>query len=348
MSSLPIGEEAMRQRLTAQEKTIQALMRRVEEGFARREGALGVMEESVDLQIIIDRKTAQLAEEHQRLEKALYDLRHAQTQLLQAQKLESIGQLAAGIAHEINTPTQYVSDNVAFAQRATQSIMEFVELALAESGPESALAQKAKQLRYPFIKDQLPKAIEQAAEGLQRIASIVGAMKDFSHPSADQKELVDLRECINTTLTVARAEWKYLAEVTAVFDESLPAVPCLRDQINQVLLNLIVNAAHAIEGHRPDPKVLGTIAISTHLRPPWAEIRVTDNGGGIPIAHQGRIFDPFYTTKPVGKGTGQGLAIAYSVMVEKHQGQISFETKVGVGTTFVLQLPLRPEATESP
>jgi two-component system NtrC family sensor kinase len=334
--------EALQRKVRAQEKTIEVLMRRVEDGFAHRDGAFAIMEESLDLQRVVDRKTAQLAEEHQRLEKAHYDLRRAQAQLLQAQKMESIGQLAAGIAHEINTPTQYVSDNVVFVQRACRSLVELVELALTAQGPEAApLHEKAKALRYPFLREQLPKAIEQAAEGLRRVGSIVGAMKDFSHPSADRREPVDLRECITTTVTVARNEWKYVADIQTTFDEELAPVPCLRDQINQVLLNLIVNAAHAIAEQRPAGGELGHIDISTRRAPPWAEIRIKDDGGGIPEAIRPRIFDPFFTTKPVGKGTGQGLAIAYSVMVERHHGEIDFESELGVGTTFILRLPLR-------
>ena len=173
------------------------------------------------------------------------------------------------------------------------------------------------------------------------MAKLVGAMKEFSHPSQGQKQAVDLAHTIDTTLTVARNEWKYVAEVVTDFDSSLPPVPCLRDQFNQVILNMVVNAAQAIAAaNGSDNNQKGTITIQTRLAGEWAEIRVSDTGTGIPLEIQQKIFDPFFTTKEVGQGTGQGLAIARSVVVDKHGGRICVESEVGKGSTFVIQLPL--------
>jgi two-component system NtrC family sensor kinase len=192
---------------------------------------------------------------------------------------------------------------------------------------------------------QLPLALEQALEGLGRITSIVQAMKEFSHPSGAEKSPVNLREAIETTVAVARNEWKYVAEVELDFAPDLPLVPVLRNEFNQVILNLIVNAAHAIgdvTGGGAEGK--GKITISGSLQGERVEIRVSDSGSGIPESARARVFEPFFTTKAVGKGTGQGLAIAYSVVVDKHQGSIAFETDEGKGTTFIIGLPLAVQA----
>lgn len=285
------------------------------------------------------------------LEKALIDLRATQARLLQAHKLEAIGQLAAGIAHEINTPTQYVTDNVEFLSRAFERLKDLVEASknvidVARRGeltPEAiARAETAfANARVDYVLQEAPKALAQSMEGLHRVGHIVSAMKDFSHPSGGEKSAVDLNESIATTITVATNEWKYVADVVTSFDPDMPPVKCLRDEINQVVLNLVVNAAHAIdEVTVGGSKGKGTITVETRCSDGWAEIRVSDTGGGIPDYARNRVFDPFFTTKPVGKGTGQGLAIAYSVVVDKHSGEIGFDTAEGKGTTFVVRLPL--------
>ncbi|MGB9624211.1 MAG: PAS domain S-box protein [Phycisphaerae bacterium] len=282
-----------------------------------------------------------------------------QTQLNQAQKLESIGSLAAGIAHEINTPTQFVGDNVRFLRDAFQDLRGVLDasarlLDACRQGTvtpglvaEVEAAVRAADLEY--LSGEIPKAIEQSLEGVNRVAKIVRAMKDFSHPGSEDKKTTDLNKAIETTITVARNEWKYVAELTTEFDPDLPPVPCLPGEINQVILNLIINAAHAIADVVGDgSKGKGLITVSTHRDGDWAEIRVRDTGTGIPEAIRGRVFDPFFTTKAVGKGTGQGLAIAHSVIVNKHGGSITFETEVGKGTTFILRLPIRPSPVEKP
>jgi len=276
--------------------------------------------------------------------------RNLETQLRQAQKLESIGHLAAGIAHEINTPIQYVGDNVTFLRDAFGNIQEVLKLqgdllSRAKGGPlndgvSAELDQALAHADLEFLSEEVPKAIDQALEGVGRVAKIVRAMKEFSHPDSDSKVAADLNRLIENTITVARNEWKYVAEVVTDLDPSLPPVPCLAGEFNQVILNLIVNAAHAIGARiSGDASQKGLITISTHSLPERAEIRVKDNGTGIPEGVRAKVFDPFFTTKPVGKGTGQGLAIAHTAIVKKHGGTIHFETEMGGGTTFIIQLP---------
>ncbi len=199
----------------------------------------------------------------------------------------------------------------------------------------------ATRRKLDYLLQQVPRALEQSLEGLDRVTSIVGAMKDFSHPGYGEKHEEDVHDAITTTLTVARNEWKYVADVVTEFDPTLPPVPFLRNEMNQVILNLIINAAHAIsDATGGGERGKGTITIATRRDGDWAELRFADTGTGIRPEIRGRIFEPFFTTKPVGKGTGQGLAIAWSVIVDKHQGSIRFESAEGVGTTFIVRLPL--------
>jgi len=271
-------------------------------------------------------------------------------QLLQAQKLESVGQLAAGIAHEINTPTQYIGDNVRFLQDAfgdLKSLLTHYERLLAAAQSRSLsketiedVATAVGQVDVEYLAEEIPKAFEQALEGITRVSSLVNAMKEFSHPDTKEKVMADLNHAIGNTIMVAKNEWKYVAEMETDFDPSLPLVSCQPGEINQVILNLIVNAAHAIADvmHKGGP-AMGKIKVQTKRCPEWAEIRIQDSGTGIPEAVRSRIFDPFFTTKEVGKGTGQGLAISRSVVVNKHGGTIHFETEEGRGTTFIIRLP---------
>ena len=282
-------------------------------------------------------------------------LRKLGVQLQQAQKLESIGQLAAGIAHEINTPTQYVSDNTRFLCDAFQDLLKIHEkyFQLAEACRSGAptvdlLAEveaSAKQADVEFLTQEIPKALEHSLEGTKRISKIVRSMKDFAHPGTAVMQACDLNKAIDSTITVACSEWKYVAEMFTDFDTTLPLVPCLQGEFNQVVLNMIVNASHAIGDVIGDGSAgKGTITISTHHAGEWAEIRVADTGTGISPANCARIFDPFFTTKEVGKGTGQGLSISHNVIVEKHGGTITLETEEGAGTTFIIRLPLQGTA----
>ncbi len=272
-------------------------------------------------------------------------------QLRQAQKMEAIGQLAAGIAHEINTPTQYVGDNIRFLQDCWPGILELLNLCQrireqkGAEGVSAAAWEEFEEMRanldLDYLTKNIPSAIDESLEGLGRVTKIVHAMKEFSHPGTEEKRGVDLNRAIETTLTVARNEWKYIANVVTNFDENLPPVPCIAGEMNQAFLNLIVNAAHAIAAVRTngaDHK--GRISIKTQRADPWAEVAISDTGTGIPEEIQSRIFEPFFTTKPVGKGTGQGLALAHTVIVNHHQGQLWFESQLDHGSTFYVRIPL--------
>jgi PAS domain S-box-containing protein len=278
-----------------------------------------------------------------------------EVQLRHAQKLESIGSLAAGIAHEINTPTQYIGDNTSFLGGALPELLACMaaqrRFLLDLQSRQALPAEGAEVLRQigaldlDYLIDEIPKAIRQSLEGVARVAAIVSAMKDFSHPGAEGKAQVNLNKGIESTLTVSRNEWKYVAKVEADLDPSLPPVLCLQGEVNQAILNLVVNAAHAIEeslGGRHTGR-LGTIKVATRRVGQEVRISVSDTGGGIPEAIRDRIFEPFFTTKPVGRGTGQGLAIVRAVVVEKHGGRVTMETETGRGTTFHLFLPLEAQ-----
>jgi len=278
-----------------------------------------------------------------------------QARLLHTQKLESVGQLAAGIAHEINTPVQYVGTNVEFLDDAFSDLADlishFLDL-LDHLEANSLVLDRARQCRaaleeidWPYLYKEIPTAIAQSKDGIARVTSIVRAMKEFSHPGTKEMAPVDLNRLLKTTITIARNEWKYAAKMEPDLDPSLPQVPCLSDEMGQVFLNLIINAAHAIAekiGERPEGEK-GCIRITTRARENRVEIRIADNGSGIPEEIQARIFDPFFTTKEVGRGTGQGLAIARDVIVNKHGGSIEVESVAGQGTTFIITLPIDSE-----
>ena len=276
-------------------------------------------------------------------------------QLRSAQKMEAIGNLAAGVAHEINTPIQYVGDNTGFIQDSWSQIAEVLSAAQrlrneAVCGQVSAAAIESfdacsKKADVEYLIREVPRAIEQTLEGIQRVAKIVSAMKEFSHPGSQEKRAVDLNRAIETTVVISRNEWKYVADVQMKLDPNLPLVPCLAGEINQVLLNLLVNAAHAIaDAVQSIEDGRGKITISTRQNGDWVEMSVADTGTGIPKHAQEKVFDPFFTTKEVGKGTGQGLMLAHTVVVKKHGGRIWFDTEVGKGTTFFVKLPISAAA----
>jgi PAS domain S-box-containing protein len=276
-----------------------------------------------------------------------------QTQLLHAQQLDSIGQLA-GIAHEINTPTQYIGDNTRFLQDAFRALeallVEIKRLSADPAGHGGALTTLAAHADLDYLLEQIPQAISQSLEGIDRVAAIAGAMKEFAHPgtpdrTADmtRRRADDLNRAIQSALTVARNEWKYIADVVTDLEQDLPPVPCLPGEINQVVLNLVVNAAHSIrDAVSAGQRSKGEIRVATRLDGDFVEIRVADNGTGIPPEIQGKVFDPFFSTKGVGQETGQGLAISHAVVVKKHGGTIAFETEPGHGTTFIVRLPTHP------
>ena len=343
--------------LAARDRTIEVLIQRIESRNAREGSAYAVLEQNIALEQVVSRKTRELECEREQLRTAVDELRNTQVRLLQAQKMESIGQLAAGVAHEINTPTQYVSDNIAFLRNAFDRVFAALDGALgtldalrdesiAVDDIDASLA-RIDRRKLDFVRSNAADAFSESQDGLNRVATIVAAMKQFSHPSAGEKELVDLADVVRTTVTVARNEWKYVATLETQFDPELPEVRCLRDEISQDILNLVVNAAHAIaDVVAGDRDARGRVVISTHRVGDHAELRVCDTGTGIPEKIRARVFDPFFTTKGVGQGTGQGLAMAYSTIVDKHGGQIFLESEVGVGTTFFVRLPLSPPVAE--
>jgi PAS domain S-box-containing protein len=275
-------------------------------------------------------------------------------QLQQAQKMEGIGQLAAGIAHEINTPMQYIGDNVAFLKDSWEVVSEltFMVRTIQEKCAgghipgeiQAKLNNLMKKSDIQFLLAEIPRAIEQALDGVQRISGIVGAMKEFSHPGTSAKELRDINKAIETTIVVTRNEWKYVADVSTHLDPALQLVPCFIGELNQVLVNLIVNAAQAIQSTNTGGKK-GSITIRTRKIGDFAEVSIADSGGGIAAKIRSRIFEPFFTTKEVGKGTGQGLALAHAVITQKHGGSIWFESEEGKGTTFFFRLPLHDVAS---
>ena len=278
-------------------------------------------------------------------------MRSLESQLRQAQKLESIGQLAAGIAHEINTPMQYIGDNTRFLSGAFTDLRPYFEaqarlLEAARTGrvePDiiAAAASATQSADIDYLLSEIPQSLSQTLEGIERVTSIVRAMKEFSHPGVDEMVNVDINHAIESTLTVCRNEWKYVANVATDFDPDLPLVSCLPGELNQVFLNLIVNASHAIGDVVGDGgQGKGTITIRTRRAGEHVEIHIGDSGTGIAENVRHRIFDPFFTTKKVGRGTGQGLAIAWSVIKDKHHGDIRVETEVSQGTTFTICLPV--------
>lgn len=285
------------------------------------------------------------------LREAEYQRRMLEVELREAQKLESIGQLAAGIAHEINTPTQFIGDNTrflrdSFAQvlpllQSLQGLVKSVMDNTATPAAAAAIQQQAEKMELDYLLAEIPQAIDQTTEGISRVSRIVRAMKEFSHPGVREKTLVDINRSIETTVTVARNVWKYVADVEYDLDPGLPPTTCYPGEFNQVLLNLIVNAAHAVEDAMAQGRYSkGCIKISSGLKGGIVEVRISDNGTGIPAGVRDRVFEPYFTTKSVGRGTGHGLAISKSIVVDLHGGQLSFETELGVGTTFVVSIPL--------
>lgn len=266
-----------------------------------------------------------------------------------AHKLESVGQLAAGMAHEINTPIQFIGDSVLFLGEALTDLLDLAtrnrevwkaaaadhELAEFIGRIEEAEAEADVE----FLEVEAPAAVQRTVDGVERVGTIVKAMKRFSHPGSDEKTPEDLNEIIGSTLVVAQNEHKYVADVVTNLGE-LPAVYCLRGDISQVILNIVVNAAHAIADAVEGTSTRGRITINTGPDGDGVLITISDTGGGVPAAIRGRVFDPFFTTKEPGQGTGQGLAISRTIVVDKHQGRLNLAVDEGVGSTFRIWLPL--------
>ena len=292
----------------------------------------------IGLEETVERRTAELKERTIQLQEEIRQRMELETQLVHAQKMEAVGQLASGIAHEINSPSQFANDNILFLKDAVEGFI--AEIDRAENAPD--------EKEMDFLKENAPQAVEQAKEGIGRITTIVKSMKNFAYRDAtSEKKPNDLNQAIRSTAVVATNEWKYHAELEMNLDETLPMVPCNIGEINQVVLNLIVNGAHAIRDRFEDGQK-GTLIVATNHYPEkdCVVISITDNGGGIPEGVQARIFEPFFTTKEVGVGTGQGLAIAHNVVVKSHGGQIWFDSKPGEGTTFYISLLMTQHSEE--
>ena len=313
-----------------------------------------------------DRIERSVQERTEELEAALHSLSdevedrsRVEKKLAEAQKLESIGQLAAGIAHEINTPAQYVGDNTRFLKGEFDRLLKVVDSYAAQldmSGPGLSWQERSDQIKetleeldFDFIREEIPQAIDQSLEGIERVSHIIKAMKDFSHPGKGSMEPANLNDAIRSTATVCTNRWKYTADIEYDLDPEHTAVPCFLGELNQVILNLIVNAADAIGSNEVLEGRKGLIRVQTRTLEDAFQIRVSDNGGGMPEEVRAKIFDPFFTTKDVGKGTGQGLSISRDVIVNKHHGTLECETEQGVGSVFVISLPTtaQPETEQS-
>ncbi len=310
--------------------------------------------QTVHLRVVASAKT------HDRVHGVAIDITkqtNLEHELRHAQKLESVGRLAAGVAHEINTPIQFVNDSVRFLQTAVEDVMLVVgkhqraaiEQLSGDRG-ETALAREANEaeaaIDLPFLQTAMPEAIGRAVQGIERVAAIVRSIKAFSHPDQPEMTPADLNSAIESTLTVASSEYRYIADIETTFAD-LPEIECHIGEINQVVLNLVVNASHAIAASNLNTAQRGTIKIATRIVDECVEIAITDSGTGIPAEIRDRIFDPFFTTKEVGVGTGQGLAIAHSIVVDKHHGKLTFDSVMGKGTTFFVTLPIQQHVREA-
>ena len=270
-------------------------------------------------------------------------LEEAHNQLLQSEKLASIGQLAAGVAHEINNPVGYINSNMASLKGYASDLISVIDL-FSEYYEQSqsdnielknTLAKKIKDVDLNFIKTDLHSLIDESLEGVSRVKKIVNDLKDFSHVDDMEMQWADLHKGLDSTLNIVHNELKYKADIIKNYGE-IPEVECIASQINQVFMNVLVNAAHAIEKH-------GTITVATGLSNDFVWIKIQDTGTGIPEDKINRIFDPFYTSKPVGSGTGLGLSLSYTI-IEKHHGKIEVESTVGSGSTFTIRLPVENKA----
>jgi two-component system NtrC family sensor kinase len=263
-----------------------------------------------------------------------------EAELRQAQKLESVGQLAAGIAHEINTPAQYVSDNISFVSDVWEEVLGLTR-SLIKDREEQGI--DTEQLDFPFIEQEVPLALNQCSEGLTHISRIVQAMKNFSHPGESDKAPSNINQLIDNVIVIATSEWKYVAEIQRDYEPELEIISCESSSSNQVFLNLIVNAAHAIDEKFGETQVQGLIRITTKNSDDGIEILIQDNGIGMSADVKQKIYNPFFTTKEVGKGSGQGLAISYATIVENHGGSIDVESTIGEVSVFIIRLPRQIE-----
>jgi signal transduction histidine kinase len=286
------------------------------------------------------------------LSRDMTERKHMEMQLIAAERLAAVGALAAGVAHEINTPVQFVSDSVVFLRDSHAELMVVLDklLALHESAEEPERRRQltaeartcVEQADLEYLRSNIPQAIERSIAGLKRVGEIVRSLKAFSHLDHKEMEEAQLDQLIDNSLTLAAHEYKYVAEIVRDYAD-IPTVHCHVGSLSQVILNLVVNAAHAIAEKTTDKAQLGRITIGLRDQGEAVLITISDTGAGIPENIRTRIFAPFFTTKPVGKGTGQGLAISWNIVTQEHRGQIWFESEVGVGTTFFVRIAKDPK-----
>lgn len=292
------------------------------------------------LEHLVDQRTAQFKQASEALQREIDERKQLESQLVQSEKLASLGQLAAGVAHEINNPIGFISSNLGALDGYFKQLQDMLdayreaENAIGSSEVIEQLGKLRERVELDFLCEDIPLLIKESKEGIGRVGQIVKDLKDFSRVDSNQEwQWANLQQGIESTLNIVANELKYKADVVKEFQQ-LPDIECLPSQINQVIMNLIVNASQAMGPER------GTITLRTGLEGETVSIEVADTGIGIEPDNLQKIFDPFYTTKPVGQGTGLGLSLSYGI-VKKHQGDISVRSEVGVGSTFRVELPVR-------
>ncbi len=349
----PADEEGLRREIARLNKMVTALMNRAERDMGAKGTDFGLFQTAVTLETQVRKRTQELEaalQENEKINRALQEereeqrvlikkLEEAHNQLLQSEKLASIGQLAAGVAHEINNPIGFVNSNLGTLRNYIDSLLGLIADTFAALEPTlaaaPALAARLQQIRqaadFDFIRDDIHSLIAESIDGTTRVRKIVQDLRDFSRTGEVNKEWVDLHAGLDSTLNVVWNEIKYKADVDKQYGD-LPRVECRPSQINQVFMNLLVNAAQAIPQR-------GRITLRTGCDGDRVWVAVSDTGCGIPPEIRERIFDPFFTTKPVGKGTGLGLSVSYGI-IEKHGGHIEVDSTPGEGTTFKVWLPV--------
>lgn len=302
----------------------------------------------VELQSEMKRRTLELVRTTEELKRESAERERIETELRLAQKLEAVGMVASGIAHEISTPIQFVGDSVEYLRNAFETLREvngkFHEMLVgsASDNARRAVELAEQKLSLAASETDIVEALDGMVEGTRRIGNVLGAMKEFMHPVNREKAPADINHALSNTLTVARSEYRYVARLETDFADNLPFLICHIGDLNQVFLNLVVNAAHAVGEVFARTRKLGLIRVSTRRDGNDIVIEIADDGPGIPAGIRERVFEPFFTTKPAGRGTGQGLSIARAIVVDRHGGTITFDTELGRGTTFKVRLPFDP------
>ncbi|MGE0398829.1 MAG: sensor histidine kinase [Kofleriaceae bacterium] len=314
---------------------LEKLLALVDEAYTAADADRAMLEHTLTL------ASDELYVQNRRLERELDDRKRLELELRHAEKLRAVGQLAAGVAHEINTPVQFVGDSLSFLDDAFREIESLLGSVEKLEGARERFATSD----IAYLREEIPAALARCRNGTGRVATIVRALKTLAHPDQVEQQVALLDEAIHNTLVVAASEIKFVADVELDLAPDVRVV-CHVGEIQQVLINLIVNAAHAIADHHRPAGTRGTIRIATRVEGRMVKLSISDDGAGIPEAIRHRIFEPFFTTKPVGTGTGQGLSLVHSMIVDHHGGQIGFESQLGVGTTFTITLPLDGRAAQ--